>query len=295
MRWYFALDEGGAEGGLGTMAKLAVLSARAVGGLEPVMLYHGAPGELTAWMQRQHVRVVPTRPSFWDIMERAKAAGSTNPHTIGHWLRVMIPQVEQEHDYVLYTDVDVIFLRRFDWASVKPRVFAAAPEFLPDEWRYLNSGVMVQSVAAMRASWPGFEAQIVDRMNSPACDEYNDQMALNESYGGYWEHLPTLCNHKPYWDFDPRAVLLHYHGPKPAMVEALARRAYANPDATIRFWNGMLDARIDNYIAWSQFLGDHLQGLDFPAALRFAKLASALMAYKRDLPVQERAFPPYGA
>ena len=74
MRWYFALDEGGAEGGLGTMAKLAVLSARAVGGLEPIMLYHGAPGELTAWMQRQHVRVVPTRPSFWDIMERAKAA-----------------------------------------------------------------------------------------------------------------------------------------------------------------------------------------------------------------------------
>jgi hypothetical protein len=292
LRWYFAIDESGAKGELGDMAKLAVLSARAVGGLEPVLLYHGAPSAFTAWMERQRVRVVTARPSVWAAVEQARTGGPHNPHTIGHWLRVTIPQVETEQEYVLYTDCDVIFLRRFAWESLRPKVFAAAPEFEPDDWRRFNSGVMVLSVPAMRATWPAFEAQIVARLADPEYPGYNDQFALNECYAGHWERLPALCNHKPYWPFDPQAAVLHFHGPKPRMVDALARRALADPGKAAQFFNRMLDARADCYVDWTRFLGDYLQAVDFDSALGFARLASALTAYRKTLPAMERPWPP---
>lgn len=284
MRWYFAIDEGGAQGETGQLARLAVRSARAVGGLEPVMLYHGAHGEFCAWMAGQGVRIVDTRPSFWDVVEQAKAAGLHQPLTIGHWLRVMIPLIETDHDYVLYTDCDVIFLRHHDWAAYKPRIFAAAPEFLQDNWNYFNSGVMLLHVPALRATWPGFEAEIKSRLLAGGQFRYDDQLALNESYRGHWQRLPSFCNHKPYWDFDPRAPLLHFHGPKPGVLEPLARRAIPAPDATMQVFEKMLAARADSYLAWCRYLGDHLQAIDISQALRFAHLASSLTAYRRSLP-----------
>ncbi|HQT46953.1 MAG: hypothetical protein B7X08_06645, partial [Acidocella sp. 20-63-7] len=157
MRWYFAIDEGGAAGQTGTLARRAVLSARAVGGLEPVLLYYGERNDFTRWMAENDVRVVDTAPHFLDTMLAAQAAGKYKAHSIGHWLRLAIPQVEQERDYVLYTDCDILFHRRYDWDRLRPKIFAAAPEFSPENWNYFNSGVMVLSVAAMRATYQNFE------------------------------------------------------------------------------------------------------------------------------------------
>jgi hypothetical protein len=42
LRWYFAIDASGSTGPVGDHARLAVLSARMVGGLDPRLLYHSA-------------------------------------------------------------------------------------------------------------------------------------------------------------------------------------------------------------------------------------------------------------
>ena len=280
VRWYFAIDEQGAGGETGEFARLAVLSARAVGGLEPVLLYHGAPTALCDWMRGQGVTIIEIRPPFWDLAEQAARAGTFKPLTIGHWLRVMIPQIETRDTHVLYTDCDVIFLRRHDWAAERPALIAAAPEQREDDWRYFNSCVMVLNVAAMRASYQAFEAEIIANITSGATANYDDQYALNACYGAHLQRLTPLCNYKPYWPWRGDAALLHWHGPKPASLSDLARgRRTGDENQTLHYFASMLRARVADYLAWSRHLGDMLQTIDLDWALRFARLASDLTTY----------------
>jgi hypothetical protein len=282
MRWYFAIDEAGGMGEIGRLARLAVLSAQAAGGLEPVLLYHGAYTEFCGWMEQHGVRIVETAPRFLDAMLEAQAAGHYRPHSIGHWLRVMVPFVERERELVLYTDCDVIFLRGFDWSRVRPRVFAAAPEFRRQDWSYFNSGVMLLNVPAMRASYPAFEALVLERIGSGTYYHYDDQFALNEAYRGHWERLDPICNWKPYWPCDRQAAVLHFHGPKPRDVEEIANGLWHQRDATAVAFDKMLRARLENYLAWCENLGDRLQMVDFAQAVRFAGIASALTRFGRN-------------
>ncbi len=284
MRWYFGIDEAGGLGETGRLARLAVLSARAVGGLEPVLLYFGARTEFTAWMERHGVRVLDIQPRFLTMFAQAQAAGTFQPYTIGHWLRLEIPAVEQEHEFVLYTDCDIIFLRRFDISNMQPKTFAAAPEMLPDNWNYFNSGVMLLNVPAMRASYPVLEAHIKHGITTPGRYRYDDQIALNETYRGAWDRLDPLLNYKPYWPFTDRAAILHFHGPKPNTLKALANGQMQATGQTENFFGKMLNANARHYLDWSRWLGDALQSVDFSQAVQFTALASALTRYRREVP-----------
>ena len=284
MRWYFAIDEAGGLGETGALARLMVLSARAIGGLEPILLYHGSPTIFTEWIQRHGVRVVPVRPRFLDMFAQAQAAGTFLPYSIGHWLRLEIPDIEREHDFVLYTDCDIIFLRRFDLSMLRPKVFAAAPEMLPENWNYFNSGVMLLNIPAMRATYPALEEQIKHRIFAGDMLRYDDQLALNEAYHGLWDQLDPLFNYKPYWPFTSRAAILHLHGPKPGNLEAMASGQWHGQDPTSVFFGKMLNANSRHYLDWCSWLGDFLQNVDFSEAIRFARLASALTRYRREAP-----------
>jgi hypothetical protein len=289
MRWYFAIDEAGGLGHIGAYAKLAVRTARAIGGLEPRLLYYGNPTSFTGWMTANGVEIIQTAPSFLATIKAAEAAGTFHAHSIGHWLRLAIPEIEQAHDYVLYTDCDVIFLRPFNWQSIRPRVFSAAPEFKPDNWNYFNSGVMLLNVPAMRATYPAFESHIRARLNTTY--NYDDQWALNEVYRGKWDQLDPICNTKPYWPFNRHAAILHFHGPKLDALEAIAAGAWARHDDTARMLGKMLDAHIDHYITWCNLLGDTLQNIDLATAIRYLNLASALTRYRAKLaPVTDTDF-----
>ncbi len=280
MRWYFAIDEAGGLGATGEDAKTALRTARHVGGLEPHLLYHGARNDFTAWMERNGVRIIDTAPSFLATIRQAEAAGTYKAHSIGHWLRVAIPLVEQAEKFVLYTDCDVIFRRRVDWDIIQPAIFAAAPEFKADNWNYFNAGVMVLNVAQMRATYPAFEAHIVSRINGGALYHYDDEVALNEAYRGAWDRLDPGLNWKPYWGYDARAGILHFHGPKLAVLEAITAGTWPADNPTQRQYARMVLGRIDSYIAWLTALGDHLQNTDLPLALRLHKTASALIRHK---------------
>lgn len=276
MRWYFAIDETGAAGQTGADAKLAVASALAVGGLEPVLLYHGARTEFCDWMTRRGVRIIDSAPSFLPVIRQAQARGTYKPHSIGHWLRISVPLVETEKNFVLYTDCDVIFLAPMAWDSVRPKLFAAAPEFQRDNWNYFNAGVMVLNVPAMRASYQHFESHICSKILGGAHPYYDDELALNEAYRGFWDRLDPALNWKPYWGFSPAAKILHFHGPKLDAIEQMAAGAWTarNPTADM-FWK-ILAGHQGDYEIWCAMLGDWLQGLDFGLALRLSQVASAL-------------------
>jgi len=276
VRWYFALDEPGANGQTGEDAKTAVRSALAVGGLEPCLLYHGKPHALCTWMQRQGVRVIDAAPSFLDTIRHAQAAGAYRPHSIGHWLRVMIQQIEQARDYVLYTDCDIIFLKRFDWSQIRPRFFAAAPAFRPDNWNYFNAGVMVLNVPAMRSTYPALETHIRARILSGGHPSYDDETALNEAYRGHWDRLPPALNWKPYWVYSSAAIVLHFHGPKLNALKSMAAGDWSADNPTADTYQRLLTGHRSAYQSWLTALGDRMQLTDPALAIRFANAAAAL-------------------
>lgn len=279
MRWYFGIDEAGSEGALGLHARLAVLSARLAGGLEPRLLYYGARNGFTLWMRDRGVAVIDAEPPCLDAMQAAARAGRFQGHTIGHWLRLAVPHIDHDADYALYTDCDVVFRRPLDVSRVTPRIFAAAPEFAPDAWNYFNSGVMVMNMASMRATATALEAVLRDRLNRPDAGGYDDQIALNQAYRGHWERLDPRFNWKPYWPMEPRAAILHFHGPKLPVIEAIAKGAWHMNDPTARSMAALLNGHIHHYITWLADLGDLLQLADINAAIYLQAIAAKLAAH----------------
>jgi hypothetical protein len=276
MRWYFGLDESGAAGLQAEHARLAVLSAKLAGELEPRLLYYGARNDLTRWMERQGVAVIDAEPPCLDAMREAQSAGRFHAHSIGHWLRLAIPSIDRDAEEALYTDCDVVFRRRLDFSAAKPQVFAAAPEFCQNVWNYFNSGVMLMSLRAMRATAPALEAELRRRLAGPDAARCDDQVVLNEAYRGRWERLDPGFNWKPYWRFEPRASILHFHGPKLAVIEAISDGSWHANDATARSMLGLLDAHLPHYAAWLADLGDQLQLADAFMALRLQNIAAKL-------------------
>jgi len=127
LKWYFAINETGTRTGAGHLARLAVTSARRFTNLDPHLLYYGRRNGFTAWMEEQGVNIIDTKPGFEPAMARAMDAG-WYPRTLsGHWLRTEICNIETSAPFVLYTDVDVMFMKSIDLSAVEPRYFACAP------------------------------------------------------------------------------------------------------------------------------------------------------------------------
>jgi hypothetical protein len=282
MRWYFATDETGANGQTGEDARRAVGSALAVGGLEPCLLYYGAENEFCAWMRRHHVEIINIEPRFLDTIRQAQDAGIYRPHSIGHWLRLTIPQVEHTDSHVLYTDCDVMFLRRINWQVIRPKILAAAPAFEKDNWNYFNAGVIVLNVAAMRATYDALETYIRRRILNGDAPTYDDETALNEAYRGLWSKLDPALNWKPYWGFSSAAAVLHFHGPKLGAIEAMAAGAWAADNPTAEIYRKLLVGHRGAYQAWLNALGDRMQVSDPALAIRYGNAAASLSRMKDD-------------
>ncbi|MBE9639713.1 hypothetical protein [Salipiger mangrovisoli] len=199
--------------------RVAVASCLANTRLTPVCLYNGGRSAHVARLRAIGVHVVAHRSSLEPVLRRGY--GEAYDLYSGHWLRVDIPMVEQEDDVVLYADVDVMFL-----AHPAPRrlsrPLAAAPERY--RWRYphFNSGVMVMNLPRLRALAEPFAAAISRRFRKPWSPPGHDQVSYNAFFR--WRHarLPAGMNWKPYWGIGQDVSIVHFHGPKPPHVRALA-------------------------------------------------------------------------
>lgn len=138
----------------------------------------------------------------------------------GTYLRADIPIVEEKDDYVLYTDVDVIFnnpnIGKIPISA--PEYFAAAPEFDMNDWSYFNAGSMLMNIKNMKADYDRFANFVIPNFTM-LFKHAHDQGAYNHLYRGKWSRLPLEYNWKPNWGINEKAVVTHFHGPKPKDIE----------------------------------------------------------------------------
>lgn len=207
------LNEGGTRGDIALHTKLAVLSLRRHTSLTPYLLYMGERNNFTRWLEDRGVRIIDSPLPYLPFIEALAAEKLYSTVFAGHWLRTNICLTEQEDEYVLYTDIDVLYRKDPELTELKPRYLAAAPEFDKKCWDYFNSGVMVQNIPSLRNSYRYFERYLIANLCGRTYD-FHDQIAYNEFYRDRWEQLPVELNWKPYWGHNKKAQVLHFHGPK---------------------------------------------------------------------------------
>lgn len=131
-------------------------------------------------------------------------------------MRLDIPFLEKDDQFVLYTDIDVMFLQSPSLDHLSPPILAAGPEFErnTEKMKYFNAGVLLMNIPAMQ----GICAQILNDINNGIRNRTNlyDQGYLNDYCYSSLTKLPLQLNWKPYWGYSDKAEIVHFHGMKPS-------------------------------------------------------------------------------
>lgn len=212
MKWYFACNDKSTD--FFPQIKAAVNSALKNTTLKPNFIYDGQENELTTWLREKGVNIVKYKASFYDALKNHYDETGLKTAS-GAFLRCDIPIIEQEDDFVLYTDCDVLFLKD-PQIDLKPEYFACSTQFDKKNYTDFNTGVMLMNVKKLKQSHDDFCEFIKKNLNSMST---YDQSAYQIFYSGKNTKLSTIFNHKPYWGVDENTVILHFHGPKPTFFE----------------------------------------------------------------------------
>jgi len=208
MKWYFASNDRSPT--FFPLIKAAVSSVLENTALDPHFIYDGVENELTHWLESKGVKIIYHRVSFFEALEKHYEPNMLSIAS-GTFLRCDIPILEQEDEFVLYTDCDALFLKDFE-CEIMPEYFACAPQFDKKNFVDFNAGVMLMNVKKMRESHAEFIEYIEKNLSKfPAFD----QTAYQTFYDGKNTKLPTIYNHKPYWGVNEEAVIVHFHAAKP--------------------------------------------------------------------------------
>jgi len=244
MKWYFAVTEatlGHYDHDFIGLMKAAVASARANTDLQPNLIYDGSENALTHDLRALGVTIHHHQLSMGPYIRQHAPAGYAVDVACGAYLRTDIPEINQEDEFVLYTDCDVLFLRQPTFLTMRPKYFACAPEFFIDDYSNINTGVMLMNLPNLRAEIPNFRHFIQQRF--PDLVAF-DQGAYQNYFLGQESRLSETTNWKPYWGLNDAAEIIHFHGPKPLAV----RKGLQDPDYVMpTVWRDLLVRGQDAY------------------------------------------------
>lgn len=224
LKWFFAFATETCTRSFINDVKVAVISAEKNTHLIPVALVYGNANRLTTWLEERGVYVIFLKPAWVQAMSKlvSPELGETStpnfsslPKMVATWLRVEIANLPITDQYVLYTDVDVIFQQNIVLSSFDrmPETFSAAVEAEDDGTQTnLNMGIMLMNVPNLRKMYA--ELLKFSFAKNMQFGEYGplDQGAFNRFFRDTKQKLPKRFNWKTYWKPNPHAEILHFHG-----------------------------------------------------------------------------------
>ncbi len=226
MKWFIGLNAVAPQfSEYARMIRVAVWTARRFTELEPVLLFDGPSCELTKGFESSGGTVVFMESRFKPDLLRL-AAERDNPEIglfgPGAYLRLEVPAIAAtmagKPEPVLYTDCDIMFDQGFDIDAL-PRfetpiaVGPGSDDARMEDW---NSGVMFFN---LERYFP-IEEEMVQFMREDlhhAVRHNWDQYSLLRYFRKpeTYTFLLPRWNWKAYWRLNPRACVIHFHGPKP--------------------------------------------------------------------------------
>lgn len=127
--------------------KVAINSAIWIGKLEPHLLFDGEPEHLQRAIGHDNFVIHRCKSSITDLIRGTQEVpGWSRRIAEGALLRLEIPLIEHDDEFVIYTDCDVIYTRKIDLSCFKPKFIVAAPGHNPSNFDDICSGVMLLNV-----------------------------------------------------------------------------------------------------------------------------------------------------
>jgi len=167
--------------------RVAVLSALERTSLTPVCIFTGPPNGLSDWLQSKGVRIIFHTPAWADrLLEVQKGRAAELDHArssplyaspgsmLATWVRLDLATLGFVDRYVLYADVDVIFLRDvsvLDFGLPLPAYFTMGTEAdggvfeLGNGVRVGNAGVMLLHIDGLRRTHDKFITWVFSQNN----------------------------------------------------------------------------------------------------------------------------------
>ena len=221
MKCYFAIVAPEKEADVYVnMLEVAIKSAQQNTSLQICVLYDGPTEHYCYRMLKKYgVQIInhtfSHEKDIYRLFDKDFCGRTKDPKLIAStFMRMDIPFLEQEEEYVLYTDVDVVFARDVRPEDLpRPEVLAACGEFSSqkDMNAYFNAGILLLNVKNMRR----YCEMIFQDLENGVVVKGFDQGYLNKYCHKERTWLPVEYNWKPYWGINKDAVIIHYHGLKP--------------------------------------------------------------------------------
>lgn len=238
------------------LLKVTLISAKKNTSLHIVCLYDGKVNDSVYNLLKEFdveiiIHQLPYKKELMEIYPREwmlKNLGKEIDYNriFGTFMRMEIPMVEKEEEYVLYADIDVIFNSDILLEELPhPTYLAAAPEFDRniENMNYFNAGVLVMNIQGMKIKYEEFIRKMKKRERNVS--GLFDQGYLNELCFSDMELLPLEYNWKPYWGINKKAKLIHFHGMKPS--SNLNEAGFVTDNSFFRI---VFDANKDGYAGY---------------------------------------------
>lgn len=154
--------------------------------------------------------------AYPDNYLRKRKISSSYDKISGTFMRLDVPFIETQDDFVLYSDIDVYFNDNILLNNLsKPEYLSAAPEFQKTfkDMPYFNAGILLLNTRNMREKCKKIFLDL--ERGIPNEIGLFDQGFLNQYCLHEMDPLPLEYNWKPYWGINHQAKIIHYHGMKP--------------------------------------------------------------------------------
>jgi hypothetical protein len=208
--------------------RVAINSAIWIAKLEPHVLFDGAPERLRGVVGHGDFVIHSCHSAILDKISATPATDGWHPHVAeGALLRLEIPLIEKDDEFVMYTDCDVIFTRKVDYRSIRPKFIGAAPGHNPCNWEDICSGVMILNAPNLRKEYRNYMDVAARNLGVP---HFYDQEVLNCYFKGRFDRIPLEYHWKVYWEPNPLARIVHFHGLKRRQIELLRNRSPGDED-----------------------------------------------------------------
>lgn len=238
------------------MLEVALISARKNTTLTMVCLYDGEVNDpVYRLLEKFDVEIIlhklPYEKELMEIYPKEwmiKEIGKEIPYNriFGTFMRMEIPIIEKQDQYVLYADIDVLFTGDIMLDNLpKPKYLAAAGEFEidPNKIKHFNAGILLLNIEGMKVKYEQFVDMMKRRERTSA--GLFDQGYLNQLCFKEMEILPVEYNWKPYWGINDNAKLIHFHGMKPS--SNLSEAGFTTDD---NFFRDVFDANEKGYAGY---------------------------------------------
>lgn len=215
------------------LAKVAIISCLENTDFTPVVVFDGEQNSFTDWLDKKGVTVIYYQSSLTDFIINSNWSDLDKYTGLGAYIRADLPVLAKNlgwnDQYILYTDVDVMFLK--GWKNLKFNIdcefIAVAKEFAKDQSENFNTGVMVMNLPNLYSCYNDFKNFCINHIKNPVSPDIFDQAAYRKFFASNYNVLNSSFNWKSYWEHNPKAKLIHFHGIKPYHKDANVLRGEA--------------------------------------------------------------------